>query len=64
MKMIDGIFVAVISALALALGACGNYRIYVGGERYDTVQEHRVTHDKSWWEAIAGGQGGKPLSGE
>jgi hypothetical protein len=67
MHLIDIAFALLLSLLAIVTGGCGNHRLYVGVEQYDTVREERVTNERGWWERIAGGYGqggGKSISGE
>ena len=57
-------FAAIIAALALVTPACGNHRLYIGVEDYDTVQEHRATKDKGIWERLTGtNPDARPMSG-
>jgi hypothetical protein len=52
--MLNYIYAIVVSILALLTGGCGNHRLYIGVEDYDTVSEQRVTKDKGIWQRFIG----------
>ena len=54
MHLIDWLFALVVSVLALVTSGCGNHRLYIGVEDYDTVSEQRVTKDKGIWQRFVG----------
>lgn len=45
--------------MAFTTGCAPGFRLYVGGEVYDEVEEKRVTKEKSMWERFVDGYGKK-----
>ena len=61
--MLNYLYGLFVCLLAMLTQGCGNHRLYVGVEQYDTVKEVRETRERGWWERIAGGYGkSKPLT--
>ena len=54
MALIDWIYALIVCLLALVTSGCGNHRLYIGVEDYDTVKEERVTKDKGIWQRLVG----------